>query len=177
MKKPYLLLLLIFASCTHIETKQQKAENLVKAYLKTSLNDPGSYEGVSFDTLSVSYEEYASGDPKGRKLDTLAASYIDTSSKYRKLADSESYSTHMDFKKYKRYQKLDTLFSKKSDSVENIEKINGKGYRGRIVGYAIKHTYRAKNGFGGLTLNYTDFWIDSTLTKIINVQDGNITQR
>jgi hypothetical protein len=147
---------------------------LVRAYLKASLNDPGSYDGVSFDTLSVSYEDYASGDPKGRKLDTLAASYIDSSSNYRKLAESELYSTHMNFNKYKRYQKLDTLFSKKSDSVETIEKTNGKGYKGRVVGYAVKHTYRAKNGFGALTLSKSDFWIDSTLTKVINVQDADI---
>lgn len=173
MKKNYFILLLTITSCTSTENKQQKAEGLVKTYLKTSLNDPGSYEGVSFDTLSVNYQEYASGDPQGRKLDTLAASYIDSSANYRKLADSELHGTHMNFKKYSRYEKLDTLFTKKSDSVENIERINGKGYKGRIVGYAIKHTYRAKNGFGALTLSKSDFWIDSTISKVINVQDAD----
>jgi len=178
MKKSISIIIItsVLVACEHPISRQQKAEHLVKAYLKSALNDPGSYESVSFDTLSISYEDYASGDPIGRKLDKIAASFTDTSSKYKKLSESEFYSAHMDFKKYRKYQKLDALYANKSDSVESIIKNKAKDYKGKIDGYAIKHTYRAKNGFGALTLSYTDFWIDSSLTKIINVQDGYVRQ-
>jgi|SRR6202012_2889417 len=173
MKKVFTaLLLLLIIACKHVETKKEQAENLVKNYLKTALNDPGSYEGISFDTLRISYEEYTMGDPNGRKLDTLAASYIDSSAKYHDMAERNLLSANTNFKKYKSYQHMDTIYKVKSDSVESIINHNGKGYKGKIDGYAINHTYRAKNGFGALMVYKTDFWFNSTLTKIINVQNA-----
>ena len=169
--KKILFIVSIFAisACSRLQSKQQKAEVLVKNYLKTVLNDPSSYEGIAFDTLSTFYKSYATGDPNGRKLDTLAASFIDSSAKYSNLAKNEL-STNTNIKKYNHHILLSMLFQKKSDSVENIEKIKGKGYKGNIYAYGISHTYRAKNGFGGLVINKTDFRIDSTITKVLNVE-------
>jgi hypothetical protein len=42
----FITMLLILSACTF--TKQQKAEKLIKKYLDSSLNDPKSYESVSF---------------------------------------------------------------------------------------------------------------------------------
>jgi len=167
MKKPILItFMVILSSCTF--TKQQKAEHLVKVYLDSALNDPHSYEKVSFDSLKAEYKSYDRSDPEGKRLDTLAASFIDTSGKYKKMADSELYQvSNTNFNKFKQYNKLDTLYSKKSDSVEAIIKIKSVGYKGPLQDYVISHTYRAKNGFGALSLHTSTFEIDSALSKVI----------
>ncbi|GAC1308097.1 MAG: hypothetical protein NVSMB24_21190 [Mucilaginibacter sp.] len=95
MKKNLLIaLFIILSSCT--QTKQQKAESLVKDYLKTHLNDPNSYESVSFSPIQ-----------------------------------------------------------------NVIDKSNGKpaGW------WEINHTYRSKNGFGGVITKTDGFSIDTTFSK------------
>lgn len=58
-------LVIMLAACK--QTPQQKAEALVKKYLDTSLNDPKSYESVSFGLL-----EKLKGKPyKGDNIDTV----------------------------------------------------------------------------------------------------------
>ncbi|HTD39189.1 MAG TPA: hypothetical protein VK671_01115 [Mucilaginibacter sp.] len=95
MKKLTLIAsLLILASCTF--TKQQKAEHLVKNYLKTHLDDPNSYESVNFSPVQLV-----------------------------------------------------------------IDKTTGKS----AGWWEINHTYRAKNGFGGLIMKTECFSIDTTFSK------------
>jgi len=51
MKRIVLLLTLFICACNHFESKQQRAQDLVTHYLKSTLNDPDSYESVSFSKL------------------------------------------------------------------------------------------------------------------------------
>lgn len=51
MKKTYLASALLVLLCSCQITKEQKAKKLVDDYLKGTLNDPGSYESVSFGNL------------------------------------------------------------------------------------------------------------------------------
>lgn len=103
MKKPILIaLIVILSACTF--TKQQKAEKLVKDYLKTHLNDPDSYQYVEF-------------------------------SKAEKLRDTTM------------------IYKGKS------EPVNYHGW------WQINHTYRSKNGFGGIITKTDCFQIDSGFTK------------
>ena len=55
MKKLIIILCFVslFISCT--KTPEQKFQNLIKEYLTTVLNDPKSYESVSFGTLDNNY--------------------------------------------------------------------------------------------------------------------------
>jgi len=85
--------MLILSSCQF--TKQQKAEHLVKEYLKSHLNDANSYESVNFSPVQLV-----------------------------------------------------------------IDKTTGKS----AGWWEINHTYRAKNGFGGLELKTECFSIDSSFS-------------
>ena len=51
MKKIFYLSLLLLYACNSVATKQQIAEKLIKKYLDSSLNNPHSYESVSFSKL------------------------------------------------------------------------------------------------------------------------------
>ena len=51
MKRILLLLTLLITACS--QTKQQKAEQAVKIYLEKTLNDPSSYESVSFSNVQL----------------------------------------------------------------------------------------------------------------------------
>jgi hypothetical protein len=167
-----IIVLCLFYSCH--QTKKEKAQKLVTDYLKTSLNDPSSYESISFDTLRTSYEDYEAGNPDGRKLSDKSIMFLDSIAKYQKLSQDETekplHNQITNDKNYFYYTHRDSVFSKKEDSIDKIIKIQGENFKGRIVGYGINHMYRAKNGFGAVMIYNTDFWIDSTLTKVINAQ-------
>ena len=49
MKRIYPLTFLVLFSCS--QSKQDKAHQLVKHFLDSTLNDPGSYESISFTPL------------------------------------------------------------------------------------------------------------------------------
>lgn len=51
MKKITYLFIIILYSCNSFQTKQQIAQRLIKKYLDSSLNNPRSYEDVSFGKL------------------------------------------------------------------------------------------------------------------------------
>ncbi|WP_184548238.1 hypothetical protein [Mucilaginibacter sp. FT3.2] len=165
--KKLLVAVLFISACSHFQTKQECAESLVKKYLDSTLNDPHSYEKVSFDTLKPFIASYSLGDPIGKKMDTLAASYLDSSSKYSDHTGSLYYMND----KIKPNEKLEKLYKSKEDSVERIIKEKDKTYKGAILSYSIEHTYRAKNGFGALGLHTTRFQIDSTLMKITYAEE------
>jgi len=56
MKKLMLLVVLLFSACSHTITKQQIAERVVKNYLHTTLDNPGSYKNKGFDFLTTVYQ-------------------------------------------------------------------------------------------------------------------------
>jgi len=169
MKKLLFIPLTIFlSSCS----RQQKAERLVKHFLDSTLNDPHSYESVSFTTLKPFYATYALGDPEGKRLDTLAANCIDSISKYKPLDDSVIVISD-GLKAPKSNKKLAIYYQHMQDSIESIITERDKTYKGRILNYSITHTYRAKNGFGALGIHTTDFQIDSTLTKVLLADENS----
>ncbi|WP_448699928.1 hypothetical protein ACFGVR_22515 [Mucilaginibacter sp. AW1-3] len=56
MKKILLLIAVLLTACAHTLTKQQIAERVVKSYLHTTLDDPGSYKSKGFDFLTTVYQ-------------------------------------------------------------------------------------------------------------------------
>ncbi|WP_183556454.1 hypothetical protein [Mucilaginibacter sp. SP1R1] len=165
MKKVVLLLFLFLFACSG--NKQNQVEKVVKLYLDTVLNDPHSYERIKFDSISRNYADYTVGDPEGRELVKLAQKYLTESSKHQKMASDNLYISHPNHQAFDRNLKLSKVLLNKADSVQNIIDIKGKGYKGSLFSYTIEHTYRAKNGFGALTIHKTRFIVDSAITKVI----------
>ncbi|MCR8560475.1 hypothetical protein KXD93_22665 [Mucilaginibacter sp. BJC16-A38] len=169
MKKILFIIPIILFACTNRQSKQQIAETLVKSYLNGTLNDPHSYESVRFDTLVPYHQSYALGDPVGKKMDLLAASYVDSASKY----DPESMDNILNESKHRFHSniRLKTYYKRKEDSLENIINLQDKTYKGKLQSYSIEHTYRAKNGFGALGLHKSRFQIDTSLSKVTYAEE------
>ncbi len=166
MKKNILIAFVVFLSaCTF--TKQQKAESIVKKYLDTTLNDPHSYESVSFDKLVTVH-----------KIDTTLDD--DTVMMYKREYYALEKKANYIAKKYKRkdgydpdfsinHPEYDSITTKSSPILEkfsNRERDISEKKQTTPISYHISHTYRAKNGFGALLLYTTTFEIDSLLSKV-----------
>jgi hypothetical protein len=124
---------------------------------------------MKFDTIKPLYLDYAIADPEGRRLDSVAAHFTETAGKYKDKAEAEFYSLHTNYKAQKRYKALEKYYDAKEDSVSKIIEKNSNGYQRPVYGYSVMHRYRAKNGFGALTIQNTYFETDSSLNKITDV--------
>jgi len=156
--KKYLTVILfapLFISCQNKATLSDKtsiARDSIKAYLMLHLNDPKSYEPVGFDSLERKMSTYLSDDH-----------YFEYDSWANSISSVESDDMLKDFKVYKSrtasgyYKKLKQKGSEGLDSLK-------KAYKPKFLGYTMMHTYRAKNGFGALTLHTTTFKLDTNLS-------------
>ncbi len=161
------------ASCTF--TKQQKAEGLIKEYMKQHLNDYDSYRVVNTKRLDTLYKDYLVDDSIGKSLfslllaqkglvnieDSLLTAYEDKPIDLQ----SESYITMCEKRLNKNKVKLGDLV--------NVIKERKNLYKKMFKGWSITQSYRAKNGFGALGLHTTRFEIDSTITKITGSEEIN----
>jgi hypothetical protein len=138
------LALLAFAACNKPQTKQQKAETLVKAYLKEMMDDPSSYEAVKFDTIFKRLYNF----PGEHDLDDsveLCYQYMDS---------TQMFSTHRNHDGASRFSDI-TPDAKRADyyqhKVDNLNQYidsHGIGRTQPPGRYILAHQYRAKNMFG-----------------------------
>ena len=165
MKKAILIVCaLAVSSCTF--TRQQKAESLVKSYLNEHLNDPHSYESVSFLNVDTVFKKYEVSDPEGigyykNYEDVKLKEYTDED-----LMDKELKKDDMNWKNYNRWERESKILTVQVKKWEDFFEAKNKGYKGPIQCFKIFHTYRAKNGFGALGLETSEFTIDSAFTKV-----------
>lgn len=163
MKKSHLLLLVIFASCTYFQNKQQQAEGLAKKYLDSALKGSDKYEIVStgkIDTLR--------GRPNNEPEYQLITRKIDRT---YKIEDSISRAM------------ADTKNSSKISELQNLAQTNHDkqkilleqgltyflNYKGKPEGWIIQETYKLKKG-GDSSLYIATFKIDDKLSKVLSQQ-------
>ncbi len=166
MRKLLFIPVLILFSCT--QTKQQKAEKVVKLYLDSTLNDPHSYESVEFgklDSTFTRFEDDARYISAKAKQDSIKAEYDMWKAKnpdFDGVGDL-SHSRVLYFSKMINYYTNGMLAQGKiAIGITNSFKPTFKGYR-------LIHRYRAKNVFGALNLSQTPFYLDSALTRVTDV--------
>lgn len=161
-----LLLLTFFHSSIFGQAANpQKIKLNCIAFLKKQLDDPGSYQGVSWSKLEKVYEESV---PTGKiaaldqKIKTLKADK-------EKLADYTRrrevfYVHHEDLVADTNYQRA-LIDTKQNDSLLNVfSKERAKiGFKPVQIfdHYYIEHTFRAKNGYNALRLATYTFLIDA----------------
>ena len=159
------LTIMFFLNISCTLTNQQKAERLVKQYLEKSLNDPGSYESVSFGTVTAFYDDYKDTTAQGKQWEKEASKLYHLAEKYHLLGDSLHEYGGFDDKRGDKYFSMgDDYFAKARKISEKIE-LKNSGKNGDLLSYTITHTYRAKNAFGALTLETRDFHIDDKFTE------------
>jgi hypothetical protein len=147
-------------------THQQKGEKLVKDYLNDHLNDPSSYQSMSFSKIDTNFKKYEYSDPQGidyrKKYDDIQLKELEDEN----LMDKELKKESMNWTNYYRWEKESKTLSAQIKKWDSFFEDRNKGYKGPIKDFVIIHTYRAKNGFGALGIETTAFTIDSAFTKV-----------
>ena len=158
MKKPSLLSLLFIifclSSCNVQVDPQAAAEGLVQLNLKRVLRDPESYIPGSFTELDTIYSRHEYDEIYINAINEISSygAYVVTIKKYGR------------FRSYRKndipiLQDSIAKYSAIKDSIVN-------NFKKEIVTFAMRHDYRAKNGFGGYTQGYQEFFIEKHLILI-----------
>ncbi|MDH6308105.1 hypothetical protein M2451_002624 [Dysgonomonas sp. PFB1-18] len=184
----FLLATLAFIGCS--KSPQQKAEELVKNYLKENLHDPQSYESVVFSKIDTIWDyqenkiealEYGGKTLIEKYQDTLLISNALMALEANDMETYKSLTSNIGIQEKERISTLNqedkSEYYKTADSIRQIlkhfemEKENIKKAPPIMDGFSIEHKYRAKNAMGAKVLNEATFMIDSELTSITNVKD------
>lgn len=171
MKKLFVFLpIIILSACSHFQSKQAKAEAIVKTFLDSTLNDPKSYQSIKFtkiDTLWGGYLKTNSGMQLSQKLELEDDTIKVLQAKQEVLLDALNWNNAA----YKKLKKAVDFFI--SESKADLAKMTDSAnvIKGPFIGYEISNTYRAKNGFGALTVHKTKFEIDSNITKVMRSKE------
>ena len=141
--------MLIFSSCS----EQKKAERFVKRYIKERINDPESYESVSFSPVE-----------KVTRPFTKTAAY----KMWVELFDEAK----ADFDMAYVYKDLDKMefnleYMNKYDSCRKADEAQWNPG----TEYKITHTYRGKNAFGAVIKETTTYYIDSTFSVVTYTEE------
>jgi hypothetical protein len=153
---------ILLSSCSD----QQKAESTVKEYLKSHLDDPGSYESISFSTLEPVYNDFETESKEYPALKIVVDSMDSKRNYYRHLIDSinaDPFNNKQDTIKYVGQFKR---WERKTDSLLQIIDKKSKAYKGSLLGYKLNHKFRAKNAFGALQLEFKEFNLDKKLNEV-----------
>ena len=156
-----LAFLISLSSCSN----QQKAEGLAKDYLESRINDPDSYSAVSFGPLTPSYERYEdSGSPEYKKLKAALSTADSMMMHHSFLADNlKPFGPE---KEYKKEKNDENYWEKKKDSIIKIMDKNADNYHGKLTGFELKHTFRAKNAFNATILKEATFFFDENISRV-----------
>lgn len=151
-------ILLAAVGCNKTPTAQELAEKAVKDYLMTNLNDPKSYEPVSFTQLDTIYTRFED-EPFAEEFSTAQFkvkfySSLKTDSEYdRYMRDHPEMHVDDSISFYHAY--LDNN-KEKYDQEE-------KAFVPAIDVMWMTHEYRANNKMGALIKSRADFYFDEQM--------------
>ncbi len=145
----YFALIFIFCSCSHTtHTPQQKAENSIMKYLNESLDDPSSYEPISFSVLEAEYIDFKYSSPENKLIhDTMISLVVEmrkwnmeklTSTSKLYTIDIIEDSLQFYHKKVKDYRK----------QVYNEAEAKYKNSDRKQIGWTIIHSFEVNDEFG-----------------------------
>jgi len=161
---PVLFLLFLF-SCSKTETRQRKAEMLVKKYMETALDDPSSYEPIGFDTLDSIFEIYELS-PEHEKIEKRTRSL--DSLKLELEVKSDLYLINHPRSNYSNLESRINQIDKDKKLLDQQDSIEKSKFKGAFKYMGLTHEYRAKNKFGAVIKTSTDFTFDKDVTEIIH---------
>ena len=163
MKKLFFSLILAGMLCACGNSPEKQAENRIKQYLKENLNDPSSYESISFGTLDSTFSSVYD-DPAFKELSEKNQAYRDSS---HKASIASIYA-----KSRKETQEINLKRDEYDAIVKELEQKRDEirvSHKGDFYGWSMTHKYRAKNGVGALGIDVQTFYLDKELTTIRNV--------
>lgn len=156
MKKIILGLVVTLALFSCSKSPDEQAKNNIKEYLKTNMDDPSSYENVSFgklDTLHSSFDESKEGIEL-RTKDSELSSKLDALS-------AELDKEDLTMERLNQIQKEDKEITTKRLAINDEQTKKSLNYKGPVNGYAMTHKFRGKNKLGAVILTEKRFLLDT----------------
>lgn len=191
MKKIILLFALLPIFITSCEqTKEAKAEKVIKKYLKETMDDYGSYSPISISEIKIVKSEWKI--PKELEMEyeflldyikllTQAGYEVDiTSDADYYIKDLEKYSDKEYVKHVKDKNDAKLLISRRAKvkalwlefkHYQDIIYASKKSFQPEFIGWKMTHKFRAKNKMGGTELNELEFQFDKDITKVVKVRN------
>lgn len=187
MKKFILLFALLPIFITSCEqTKEAKAEKVIKKYFKETMDDYGSYSPVSFSEVTIArtkWEVPKEVDPEIEKLVEVtekinrsgygkinvasdAAYHIQKLDEYIEIISNEKELDKYQLKKAKEWKVLWLEYKHYQDIIYATK----KSFQPEFIGWKMTHKFRAKNRMGGTELNELEFQFDKDITKVVKVR-------
>jgi glycyl-tRNA synthetase alpha subunit len=149
-----LSLVIAFASCT--KSPENQAQENVQEYITTKMDDPKSYESVTFGKLEKGKSSYQDEE----KYKNLVLEYEDMDKRVSDAYDFAMSMTHEETIK-RATKSYNSLTSMRSLYLTQIEKYI-KTYKPVDI-FKIKHSYRGKNKMGALILDSCKVIMDKDL--------------
>jgi hypothetical protein len=141
--------LLILLACN--KSPENKAQTTVKSYLDTVLNNPKTYESMSWSKVDSAYED-------GIK-NPLYRQYLDSSIQILNAPIESSMEYVMKSREYRH----------KADSISQTT------WKEKWLGYQVTHKFRASNKMGAVTIFQERFILSPGLDTVYrseNISDG-----
>ncbi|RYZ54160.1 MAG: hypothetical protein EOP49_05760 [Sphingobacteriales bacterium] len=172
MKRAFPLLLLVFAACS---SREDGAQEAVRVHLEHKMNDFSSYEPVSFSHVDsfFSTPEYVP------TIQQLQESIAKKDSIYSDL--KIAYQARLDLgnkiEADPATQVLAAAIVKTSDELRELTIQRDaalQNFHPEWIGFYIDHTYRGKNKYGAIVLDYERFILDKekdSVTGTIDLED------
>jgi glycyl-tRNA synthetase alpha subunit len=149
-----LSLVIAFASCT--KSPENQAQENIQEYITTKMDDPKSYESVTFGKLEKGKSSYQDEE----KYKNLVLEYEDMDKRVSDAYDFAMSMTHEETIK-RATKSYNSLTSMRSLYLTQIEKYI-KTYKPVDI-FKIKHSYRGKNKMGALILDSCKVIMDKDL--------------
>lgn len=166
----------VLVSCS--QSKEQKAEELIKDSLKKSLYKPETYKPVEtkVDSAFAPYDDPALFEELA-ELGTLNSEYEDLEEKAKRAKSSMAiwsgpYQTAFGRNEY---QEAKDEYDEANAEIEKLKTKGKKQYEKvvtmlqgerKFIGYKALHNYRADNNAGNTMIGNTIFFIDENFTEV-----------
>jgi hypothetical protein len=160
-------LFLLFAACT--PSPEEKAHQVVKEELRTTLHDWKSYESVKWGKLDSAFTFYADDLAYKRLVEDF-----DNASKEAQDAESkmEIYKGLTLFRdKWNYYLSIAQSDLKKMLQDTLLESNFKRDFKPKFSGWKIEHSYRAKNLAGNLGIHHYMYYLDSAIKQVNKSED------
>jgi hypothetical protein len=155
MKKIILVLVVALALFSCSKSPEKETQGNIVEYLKANMDDPSSYENVSFgklDTLHSTYLESKEGIQLKIKEEKLA-------SKMQLLSDEIDNTESIP--RLNEIQKESDKITKERKDISDILEKKSIGYKGAVTGFSMTHKFRGKNKLGAVILTEKRFLLDT----------------
>lgn len=175
MKKYYFLAALaaLMVGCS---SPEKRAQRLIKAELKGTLHDWGSYEPVNFGTLDSVYTTPIDN------LEYLTAKcmYIEWGKRHKESSKKiDDYCNQLSIHGPNKYvqEEVEAELSHLERITDSIAvclrtmSLIEKDFTPTFKGWSMQHTFRAKNGVGTKRITTKEFIFDEDISRLIEMND------